>query len=134
MARRSGISNLASVHKALDEAKQAIRSTITQTQRRIATDILQGVVEGTPEITSVTVGDWQVGVNSNPTGLLNTPDPGGKSALATGKAEIAAAPFGSKINIVNNQPHIDGLNAGNAVTKPAGWIEASIDRATKGAK
>jgi hypothetical protein len=133
MARRSGISNLGSVLKKLDDAKKEIRATITQTQRKVATDILQGVIEGTPEDTSVTVGDWQVGVNRNPTGLVNNPDPGGASALTKGKAEIAAAPLGSKINIVNNQPHVDGLNAGNAVTKPAGWIEGSIDRATRGA-
>jgi len=132
MARRSGISNLASVLKSKDDAKKAIRATITQTQRKVASDILQGVIEGTPEDTSVTVGDWQVGVNSNPTGLVNTADPGGKNALAKGKAEIAAAPLGSKINIVNNQPHVDGLNAGNAVSKPAGFIEGSIDRATRG--
>ena len=131
MARRSGVSNLGSVLRSLDEAKKEIRKTILDTHRGVAADILQGVIEGTPEITSVTVGDWQVGINSTPIGLVNTPDPGGAEALARGTAEIGSSSLGSKINIVNNQPHVDGLNAGRAVSKPAGWVEGSIDRATR---
>lgn len=131
MARRSGIPNLGSVLNSIDAGKAAIRNKVTDTYKGVASDILQGVIEGTPEDTSVTVGDWQVGVNHTPTGLVNNPDPGGANALAKGTAAIEAALLGSKINIVNNQPHVDGLNAGNAVSKPAGWVEGSIDRATR---
>lgn len=131
MARRSGISNLGAVLTSLDGAKAAIRKKVTDTYKGVATDILDGVIAGTPEITSVTVGDWQVGVNATPNGLVNNADPGGAAARAKGATEIATAPLGSKINIVNNQPHVDQLNAGRAVSKPAGWVEGSIDRATR---
>lgn len=79
----------------------------------------------------MTIGDWQVGVNSTPTTKLDTPDPGGTSAKARGQATILTAGIGDKINIVNNQEHVEGLNDGNAVSKPAGWIETAIDNATR---
>lgn len=126
---RSGVSNLSEIAKSLAAAQRKAIAHAERINRKLASDILQGVVEGTPEDTSVTVGDWQVGVNSTPTGLVEQSDPGGASALSRGNATIQTAKLGGTINIVNNQPHVDGLNAGNAVSKPSGWVERSIDAA-----
>lgn len=128
---RSGISNLGGVVKSLGAAKRKALGDAEQIIRRTSTDILNGVVDGTPEDTSVTIGDWQVGINSTPTTKLDTPDPGGTSAKARGKVTILTAGIGDKINIVNNQEHVEGLNDGDAVSKPSGWIEAAIDNATR---
>lgn len=113
----------AAKRKAIGDAERIIRAT--------AGDILTGVVDGTPEDTSVTIGDWQTAINITPSGKLDTPDVGGVKAKAAGSATIATAKIGDKINIVNNQEHVEGLNAGKAVSKPAGWIEAAIDSATR---
>lgn len=122
------------ISKSLVDARRKALAHAERINRKVAFDVLKGVVEGTPEVTSVTVGDWQVGINMVPQGLVNTSDPGGAAALAKGNASIATAKIGGTISIVNNQPHIDGLNAGNAVSKPAGWVERSIDAAKAGAK
>lgn len=131
---RSGVTNMGEIAKSLAAAKRKAIAHAERINRKVASDVLQGVVEGTPEDTSVTVGDWQVGINTVPTGLVNSPDPGGAGAISKGNASILTAKLGGTINIVNNQPHIDGLNAGNAVSKPAGWVERSIDAAKAGAK
>ncbi len=129
---RSGITNMGEIAKSLADAKRKAIAHAERVNRNLANAVLQGVVEGTPEDTSVTVGDWQVGLNTVPQGTLDSADPGGAGALARGQSQIATAKLGGTINIVNNQPHIDGLNAGNAVTKPAGWVERSIDAAKAG--
>ena len=128
---RSRIGDLGGVVKSLAAAKRKAIADAERVVRRTASDILDGVIDGTPEDTSVTIGDWQVGVNTTPSGKLDTPDPGGAAAKARGQATILTGSIGDKINIVNNQEHVDGLNAGNAVRKPAGWIEAAIDNATR---
>ncbi len=128
---RSRIGDLGGVVKSLAAAKRKAIADAERVVRRTASDILDGVIDGTPEDTSVTIGDWQVGVNSTPSGRLDTPDPGGAATKVRGQATILTGGIGDKINIVNNQEHVDGLNAGNAVRKPAGWIEAAIDNATR---
>lgn len=129
---RSGVSNLGGVVKSLAAAKRKALADAQRVVRNTATNILTGVVEGTPEDTSTAIGDWQVGVNQTPAGLVDTPDPGGATAIAKGSAAIKAAKLGENINIVNNQPYVEGLNAGRAVSKPSGWIEGAIDNATRG--
>ena len=131
---RVGITNRAEIAKSLADAKRKAYDNAERITRNMASDILRGVVEGTPEDTSVTVGDWQVGINSVPGGLVDSPDPGGAAALKKGEAAIRTSKLGHTINIVNNQPHADGLNAGNAVSKPAGFVERSIDNAKARAK
>ncbi|WP_293920885.1 hypothetical protein [Sphingobium sp. UBA5915] len=131
---RSGVSNLGEVAKSLADAKRKALAHVEKVNRNLASAVLQGVVEGTPEDTSVTVGDWQVGINTVPQGTIDSADPAGAHALARGQSQIATAKLGGTINIVNNQPHVDGLNAGNAVTKPSGWVERSIDAAKAGVR
>lgn len=128
---RSGISNLGGVVKSLAAAKRKAIADAERVVRITAGNILDGVVDGTPEDTSVTIGDWQTAINTTPSDKLNSPDPGGSAAKARGQATILAAKIGDKINIVNNQEHVEGLNAGKAVSKPSGWIEAAIDNATR---
>jgi hypothetical protein len=128
---RTGIPNIAAVVASLVAAKVAAIREAERIIRATASDVLTGVVIGTPEDTSVTIGDWQVALGAPPTSLINKPDPGGSAALASGKATFANAKIGSAIHIVNNQPHIDGLNAGRAVSKPSGWVEGAIDNATR---
>ena len=131
---RSGITNMGEIAKSLADAKRKALAHVEKVNRNLANAVLQGVVEGTPEDTGVTVGDWQVGINTVPQGTIDSADPAGARALARGQSQIATAKLGSTINIVNNQPHIDGLNAGNAVTKPSGWVERSIDAAKAGVR
>lgn len=131
---RSGVSNLGGVVKSLAAAKRKALADAQKVVRNTANGILTGVVEGTPEDTSTAIGDWQVGLETTPEGLVNKPDPGGATAIAKGAATIATAKLGQNINIVNNQPYVEGLNAGNAVSKPSGWIEAAIDNATRGSR
>ncbi len=131
---RSGVSNLGGVVKSLAAAKRKALTDAQRVVRNTANGILTGVVVGTPEDTSLTIGDWQTALETTPEGLVNKPDPGGATALAKGAATIATAKLGQDIIIVNNQPHIEGLNGGNAVSKPSGWIEAAIDNATRGSR
>lgn len=128
---RSGISNLEGVVKSLAAAKRKAHGDAQSVVRHTANQILDGVINGTPENTSVTIGDWQVGINDTPSTKLNTPDAGGVEAKARGHSTIQAAKLGDTINIVNNQEHVQGLEDGNAVRKPAGWIKASVDNATR---
>ena len=128
---RSGISNLGGVMKSLAAAKRKAYGDAERIVRRTASQILDGVIDGTPEDTSVTIGDWHVGVNVTPSTKLDRPDQGGADAKSRGHSTIKTAKLGDTINIVNNQEHVEGLNAGNAVSKPAGWIEASVDNATR---
>lgn len=131
---RSGVSNLGGVVKSLAAAKRKALADAQQVVRNTASGILTGVVQGTPEDTSTAIGDWQVALDVTPEGLVGQPDPGGATALAKGAATIATAKLGQNINIVNNQPYVEGLNAGRAVSKPSGWIEAAIDNATRGSR
>lgn len=61
---RSRIGDLGGVVKSLAAAKRKAIADAERVVRRTASDILDGVIDGTPEDTSVTIGDWQVGVNT----------------------------------------------------------------------
>lgn len=124
-----GIKNLGGVLKSLKFVRKIAKDAVLDRAKDVAVDVLVGVVKGTPEQTSHTIGNWQTSIGSAPTGTVEGTDPGGDKAISRGKAEIESAKFGEDIHIANNLPWINELNAGNAKSKPAGWIEAAIDQA-----
>lgn len=126
-----GVTNLSQVLRSLAAQQKKAEQLALERTVAVASDILEGVVEGTPVQSGLTKANWQVGLNQAPSGILDSSDPSGDATISKGKATIEAAKPGEQIHIVNNTPWVNKLNAGSAKQKPAGWVERSIDAAVK---
>jgi hypothetical protein len=128
----AGIRNLRGIQRQLTkDIPDQIREVVQERTRKLASDILVGVVDATPEDTSHAVANWQVGIGDVPQGILEGTDPDGSSAKASGIAAITNAPFGAPINIVNNVEYMKFLLAGSSTQAPADFVNKEVDKAVR---
>lgn len=89
--------------------------------RKVAGDMLQGVVMASPVDTGAFRGNHRVSVDSPDTGYNeSSQDKGGNQAIAKGQAEIPKAKIGSTVYIQNNAPYALRLENGYSQQAPQG--------------
>ena len=134
----------------LDKFARQIPQQANQIKRKVAKQILNGVVNRTPvgnrELWAVNIdrkvrglplappgygggrakGNWQVTIGSPATKATDTKDPTGRSTIAAGQATILAAQPGQDIWISNNLPYIGRLEHGHSKQAPAGMIAQTL--------
>ena len=113
-------------NRSLDAFVAKIPERANDIKRKVALQILSGVVERTPVDTGRARGNWQVETNVRPSGVLESEDVGGGSTIAAGAAVIADAQPGDDIWISNNLDYIGRLNDGSSKQAPAGMIETTL--------
>lgn len=96
-------------------------------QRKIALDVLAGVVLATPVDTGRARGNWQVTINKAPSGSLlsgkssgRSSDKKGQRTIQKGAGRIERLRTYGRIYISNNVPYIRILNDGGFVPKNPG--------------
>lgn len=106
---------------------------INKEARKVALKALRNVVLATPVDTGRARGNWRVGINSDPTGEVETKSKKGAQAIRLGQAEISSAEGKGLVDIViaNNLPYIERLNDGWSEQAPAKFVERAIRRAVK---
>lgn len=109
--------------------------------RKVAIDLLKSVVYKSP-VGDATLwqspppagyvggrfrGNWQLGVNSNPSGELSTIDASGANTINLGMANIPATNAAGNIYyITNNLPYAQRLENGWSSQAPAGMVSLTV--------
>lgn len=128
----AGIRNLRAIQKALtQDVPKQFRDDVEAHTRKLASDILVGVVDATPEDTSHAVANWQVGLNNAPQGIVEGVDPNGSQAKSVGLGTINGAQFGDAIHITNNVDYMAYLLAGSSTQAPADFVNKEVDKAVR---
>lgn len=76
--------------------------------------------------------NWLVGINRFPVNEVAGVDPGGGTAIASGRTVVATAKANQVVWLVNNTPYIARLNNGHSTQAPIGFVETAIDIAVNG--
>lgn len=107
----------------------------------ITLDATANLIEDTPRDTGWARSNWipSIGVSSERQGNLIDPDAGAvaeaRRASEQGQALIATTYTlnKGKVFVTNNVPYIGRLNDGHSQQAPAGFVQAAIARAVRGA-
>lgn len=107
----------------------------------ITLDATANLIEDTPRDTGWARSNWvpSIGAESSQQGNLINPDAGdiaeARRASESGQALIATSYTlnKGKVFLTNNVPYIGRLNDGHSQQAPAGFVQAAIARAVRGA-
>lgn len=99
----------------------------TKMVRAASLAALSEVVQNTPVDTGLARGNWQVELNSIPSGTVQT---AGSISISIGSTVINGYQTGS-VFIANNLPYIQRLNEGHSKQAPANFVNAAVSRATR---
>lgn len=94
--------------------------------RGTAIDLSRRVIMRTPVDEGTARGNWQMGVNKIPVGVLDTTDKSGAKTIETVNAEIGKFKLGDSLFLINNLPYIGALEDGHSDQRPAGMVKVSI--------
>ncbi len=97
-------------------------------QKKIAFQLLTGVVLKTPVDTGRARGNWQVGIDEIPSGELDTKDLSGAGAEVTGSEALAGLIPGAYqiVYVANNLVYIVPLENGHSGQAPQGMLALTI--------
>ena len=84
--------------------KKAITQS-TSIVKKVAFEVLRGVVQMSPVDTGRFKGNWQVGIVSQVTTTIDNQDKSGASTLSSGLAQINQMQLGQTVYITNNLPY-----------------------------
>jgi hypothetical protein len=120
--------------KNLDQFKVRLRqfNDITEEQaaallKRVALQVLTGVVEKTPVDTGRARGNWQVAIDTAAnTATINRDDAGGSIAISAGTAALTSVKPFSTVVIYNNVEYIVALEQGHSQQAPQGMVAVTI--------
>lgn len=90
--------------------------------RKTVIDLMSRVVNETPVDTGRAKGNWQVGVNQEPQGTVETTDKQGNATVSKGTSEALRGSLGDVWYITNNLPYIGVLEAGSSAQAPKGFV------------
>jgi hypothetical protein len=92
--------------------------------RRIVSGILRKVVLKSPVDTGRFRGNWQVGVDTRPSGEVSGTDKSGSKTIAEGIASIPEQAAGHVYYVQNNLPYAQALEDGHSTQSPPGNMVA----------
>lgn len=106
---------------------------VNKETRIVALKALRNLVLTTPVDTGRAKGNWQVGVNSDPTAEIDSNDRSGAMAINVGQATINSIKGQGLVDVViaNNLPYIERLNDGWSEQAPVKFVEKALRRAIK---
>lgn len=116
---------------AADIGAQALRvsSDALELKQRVALELAQGVVLGTPVDQGFARGGWQATNGSPAAGDRENADPSGGSALREAAAVVGRATLETTWYLTNNRPYILRLEfEGWSQQAPNGWVRAHAER------
>lgn len=97
---------------------------IDKTVKGATTVLFTNVITATPVDQGTAKGNWQAGVGSPVTGVLDVQDPSGQATIAKA-AEAIPEKAGNVVYLSNNLPYIKKLEYGHSQQAPAGMVRTS---------
>ncbi len=117
----------------LSAVRKRIGQKVVVAQKKIAFNLLDGIVNMTPVDTGRARGNWLVSLGSPDLSFRwDTKDSGGGSTIAAGSTKIQELQTYGAIYITNNLPYIVALEKGRSGQAPVGMVQVSLDRVAAG--
>lgn len=123
------VTNVRAFNEAVEKAVKRIpEEKVKAFTKKVALEVLKGVVLLTPVDTGRARGNWQLDIENIPEGEIDTTDKDGGPTIAKGLANLAAlAPF-QTVYIANNVPYIVFLEEGTDKMAPVGMVSRTVAR------
>lgn len=102
-----------------------VEAQIASALHEVAIEMLTRIVMRSPVDTGVFRGNWQVGINVKPSGVLDEPDTSGAATIARGTSVIKKAKAGDTIFITNNLAYGPALEHGWSKQAPNGMVRVT---------
>ncbi len=97
-------------------------------QKKLAFDMLSGVVKKTPVDTSRARGNWQLTIGNPAEGeVANADARGAQAVIADGESGLDSLPLFGEVWLTNNVPYIVYLEAGRSNQAPSGMVRLTIE-------
>ncbi len=94
--------------------------------RKIALDIFSRVIAKSPVDTGRFKGNWQIAINSIPSGILDTVDKGGGATVSRVSATVLQTKAGDVVTLVNNLSYARRLEYGYSKQAPSGMVRTTV--------
>tara|TARA_R100000152_G_C6759123_1_gene183033 strand:- start:134 stop:598 length:465 start_codon:yes stop_codon:yes gene_type:complete len=112
--------DVSDLNAAIVDFQKEVEIDVTTIQRKIAMDLLRGVVMKTPVDTGRARGNWQITIGAPASNELGSKDKTGSGTVSKGQKRVnSAKPYGI-IWLTNNVPYIGVLEFGGFVPKDPG--------------
>jgi hypothetical protein len=113
----------------LGQVRQRIGDKVVLVQKKVAMQVLEGVVNMTPVDTGRARGNWMVTLGQPTTTFdWETKDKAGGETIAHGTQMIQQIVKPGAVYITNNLPYIVGLEKGRSGQAPSGMVAVTLDR------
>ena len=104
----------------------SLPGAVSQVTRRVALQVLSGVVQRTPVDTGRARGNWQTSIGRGPTSTTERLDKSGGAAISEGTAVIGGHKDFEQIQMTNNLPYIARLEDGYSKQAPEGMVGLTL--------
>lgn len=94
--------------------------------RKIGLELFSRVIMRTPVDEGRARANWQVAINSIPSGTLDLNDKEGSATINAADAAMAGLRAGDTIYLANNLPYIQKLEDGSSKQAPAGMVGLAV--------
>jgi hypothetical protein len=94
--------------------------------KKLALDVLRGIVMRTPVDTGRARANWQVTIDVPPENTVEKEDEGGESTISEGLGELHNLRPYHVIWITNNLPYIETLEDGSSEQAPTGMVAVTL--------
>lgn len=115
-------------HKMIKAAKILTEDQTVLFQKKIALEVLKGVVEMSPVKEGRFRGNWQLGLDSIPTSEIPMPEAKDRDPFIAGLGAIGPLRFGQVVWISNNVPYAQKLEEGHSKQAPIGMVKVTLAR------
>lgn len=117
----------------LAAVRKRIGTKVVVAQKKIAFNLLDGIVNMTAVDTGRARGNWLVSLGSPDLSMnWDKKDPAGGGTISAGATAIGELQTYGAIYITNNLPYIVALEKGRSKQAPVGMVQVSLDRVAAG--
>jgi len=117
----------------MGKIRERMKDKVLIVQKKIAFDLLEGIVNMTPVDTGRARGNWQVALTAPDLSAdWEKKDKAGSGTIMAGAGTINSLQDYGAIYLTNNLPYIAALEKGRSSQAPAGMVQLSLDRVTAG--
>lgn len=111
------------------QTQNALKKTVLTVQKKVAFQLLDGIINMTPVQTGRARGNWQVALGTPNVSMdWEKKDRSGGGTIAAGSVVISSLQDYGTIYLTNNLPYILPLENGHSRQAPAGMVQVSLDR------
>ena len=117
----------------IPRARAQMKEAVLIKQKKVAFNLLEGIVNMTPVDTGRARGNWMVALGSpDLSSNWEKKDKEGGGTISAGTQTIGNLHDYGAIYLTNNLPYIIALEKGRSQQAPAGMVQVSLDRVTAG--